>query len=291
MSQRVIQKVVLLILITPVFLVITGCEKSIHQAASSRDMERIKYLLEKDPKLLNKLDSFKRTPLHWATDMGNRNIAEFLINRGADVNIKDKFGKTPLDYAIDNDYRNLASTMILSGAKIPTKSDDSVKGKSEIIMRIKPLHQVTRNEELSKVEIFIKKYPEQIHVKDDYGRIPLYWAARTGNIEIVRLLVENGSDINLKDNDGWAALHTTAYNGREAAAEYLIKKGAELDIRNNDGETPLYWAARRGNTRLVKLLVKNGANINARTKSGKTPLSVAKNRSISEILQKKEKGN
>ena len=102
MSQRVIQKVVLLILITPVFLVITGCEKSIHQAASSRDMERIKYLLEKDPNLLNKLDSFKRTPLHWATDMGNRNIAEFLINRGADVNIKDKFGKTPLDYAIDN---------------------------------------------------------------------------------------------------------------------------------------------------------------------------------------------
>ena len=43
------------------------------------------------------------TPLHKAAFWGNTEIIEFLIAKGAEVNVKNKDGKTPLDWAIEYD--------------------------------------------------------------------------------------------------------------------------------------------------------------------------------------------
>ena len=268
-----------------ILLVATACEKSIHQAASSNDLQRIRILLENNSTQVNERDSFKRTPLHWAVDKGNRKIAELLIESGADVNVKDKFNKSPLDYAVENEYNRLATLLIVKGADI-SPTPDAVK--ENIITTIKPIHVVARNGKLSSLKMLLDKYPRQVNVKDEYGRIPLYWAARAGHMDIVKLLIEKGSNVNAKADEGWTPLHTTAYNGKDEAAEYLIQKGAVIDIRNEDGETPLYWAAKRGHFHLVKLFVDNGADVEARAKNGKTPISVASNTRISDLLKKKK---
>ena len=47
------------------------------------------------------------TPLHIAAREGHIDIAELLINKGADVNAKNNYGKTPFDYAKNEEIRQL----------------------------------------------------------------------------------------------------------------------------------------------------------------------------------------
>ena len=47
-------------------------------------------------------DSAGGTPLHWAAWWGNKVSVEFLLNKGADINAQDRFGFTPLDAALDD---------------------------------------------------------------------------------------------------------------------------------------------------------------------------------------------
>ena len=268
---------------------LVGCEKTIHMAASSGDVEIMTQLLDDDPQLINKQDSYGMTPLHWAVDKYEHKVIDLLIKRKANLNIQDKYGKTPLEHAIDKNHRRVAMTLILSGADLPKESDSPKYNKQEIINTIKPLHLVVQEGDLEKVKEVISRYPEQVNIKDDSSRVPLYWAARSNHVDIVRLLVEKGSDVNARTGDGWAALHTSAYNGRLEAATTLLELGAEVDIQNDDGQTPLYWAARNGRLGLVKLLLAKGADPGAKAKNGTTPISQAKTTQITELLKKNKK--
>ena len=47
------------------------------------------------------------TPLHIAAREGHIDIAELLINKGADINAKNNYGKTPFDCAKNEEIRQL----------------------------------------------------------------------------------------------------------------------------------------------------------------------------------------
>ena len=49
---------------------------------------------------MNAKDNLRGTPLHDAALNGHKEVAELLIDKGADVNAKHN-GETPLDWAID----------------------------------------------------------------------------------------------------------------------------------------------------------------------------------------------
>lgn len=52
------------------------------------------------------------TPLHIATLNGNHEIAEYLIEKGANVNSKDNEGKTAMHYAALSNNVDLIKAMI-----------------------------------------------------------------------------------------------------------------------------------------------------------------------------------
>ena len=62
---------------------------------------------------------------------------------------------------------------------------------------------------------------------------------RSGNLEIVQYLVENGANINAKNDSGSTALMIASYEGKFEVVEYLIEKGANVNAKNNDGLTAL----------------------------------------------------
>jgi ankyrin repeat protein len=71
-------------------------------------------------------DSKRSTPLHMAARRGNREVAEALIDCGADINAQDSAGDTPLQRARNCRNAALAALLLSRGAKgIPSPATTS----------------------------------------------------------------------------------------------------------------------------------------------------------------------
>ena len=115
--------------------------------------------------------------------------------------------------------------------------------------------------------------------------IPLWRAARDGNIEAVRQHLASGTDVDAKSSrSGSTPLHFAANYGRKEIAELLISKGAEVNAKSNKGNTPLHNAALGGGNQnaahggqkeIAELLIAKGADVNAKDDGGMAPLHSA----------------
>ena len=72
---------------------------------------------------------------------------------------------------------------------------------------------------------------------------PLHDAARDGDLEKARALIDEGAAIDAQSERGETPLILAILAGNDAVAELLIEKGAAIDGRNAGGFTPLHAAA------------------------------------------------
>jgi len=64
-----------------------------------------------------------------------------------------------------------------------------------------------------------------------------------GLLKAVKSLHKQGVDINAKDEDGRTPLYTAAHSGKIDILKYFISKGADVNAKCNKGRTPLHLAA------------------------------------------------
>jgi len=150
-------------------------------------------------------------------------MVEFLISKGADVNLKDSEGKTALLWASSNSIEN-AKILISKGARVNEAANDGMT----------PFIQAT--------------------LGVSSGKVP---------IEMCELLRKNGAKVNAelkrKSALGWNALHYAAANGDADLVKYLIKHGANVNKSTGEGSTPLFLAKLGGYDDIVKILKNAGA--------------------------------
>ena len=83
-------------------------------------------------------------------------------------------------------------------------------------------------------------------VNDDIdGHPPLHVAARRGDLDKCRVLLEFDVDVNQKVPGGYCdtPLHLTARCEHAELCEFLLSLGADVHARNNTFKTPLHYAA------------------------------------------------
>lgn len=188
-----------------------------------------------------------RTPLHETGRSKNSEVAKFLIASGADVNAKDDFGQTPLLYALDTDMLCPFGGMEVLKLLIENGADVNATDKEHET----PLHKTVLS--VFGIGIYIKSV-------DDV-------------CEIIDLLLKKGANINAIDKKGNTPLHTLTdwakgIDGGDdfveiadvcQIVELLIKNGANFSAKNNWGETPLTLALEAGKTEIAELLRRHGA--------------------------------
>ena len=87
------------------------------------------------------------------------------------------------------------------------------------------------------------------------GGTALSFAADRGNLEIVRMLVENGADINVTDGEmGITPLMDSAYMNQYEVVKYLLEQGAGKTLLDKSGNDALYYAKMRRNWKIIQLL-------------------------------------
>lgn len=100
------------------------------------------------------------------------------------------------------------------------------------------------------------------------------------NIEVIKQHLTNGADVNAKeDGEEWAPLHVTARSGFIDVAKLLVANGANVNAQTKDGRNPLHIAAIFGHNKIVDFLIAEGAAKDATIASGRyhgmTPLDLA----------------
>ena len=125
------------------------------------------------------------------------------------------------------------------------------------------IHDAIENGDIQKVQELLGNNPECVNEADGYSRTPLCWACYHGNLDIVKLLLENEvkESINIPDKDGRTPLFLACYCDNLKMVKLLLENGAKESINrpNNYGPTPLCLACRANSLEVVKLLLENGA--------------------------------
>lgn len=235
----------------------------IHEAAKQGDLEAIKAMLQGRPELVNSLDRQHYFPLHWAVKNGHKKVAQFLIEKGADVNQKtgDHYRFTPLHWASGWD---MADFLVSKGADLKARDryDSSV------------LIWAAAHNRDDVIELLLTLGAEADE-QDMNGWSGLHWAAHTGSKESAEALLENGAKNDIRNNSGETPLHRAVKMNRPQLLTLLLEKGAPINAKDLDGWTPLHLAAIRGQTENIKLLMENKAALRTRDKQNRTPLQLA----------------
>jgi ankyrin repeat protein/beta-lactamase regulating signal transducer with metallopeptidase domain len=211
---------------------------------------------------VNAKDKDGWTPLHYAARSGHEDVVLLLINHGADVNAEAPDKSKPLDHATWSDHKDVVKLLIDKGTNIP--KDDNL------------LYWSCMYGYRDLAELLIKKGAD-VNSKawPNAPSLEAVWNTPSSRqLDILKLLLDNGANPNAKDRWDWSLLHYT--EGDVELTRLLLDKGANPNVIENErGLTPLHLAADKGRKAMVELLLSRGADVNAKDYSGRTPLSYA----------------
>lgn len=93
------------------------------------------------------------------------------------------------------------------------------------------------------------------------------FAARSGNLELVKERVSEGGDVNYQDPMHGSALVTAIHNYDDTLVEWLIANGADVNLVNEHGIGPLEVALHSNSKpSIVKQLTWSGAKLNKKSR-------------------------
>lgn len=99
-----------------------------------------------------------------------------------------------------------------------------------------------------------------INQRGDYEYTPLMWAIEKGHADTAALLINRGADVNIRIASGYSALIVAVNKGQSSIARLLLEKGADVNAAWV-GWTPLTLAAQARRPDIIKLLLSKNADV------------------------------
>lgn len=126
------------------------------------------------------------------------------------------------------------------------------------------------------LEATIKQNPTVVDATGYDGRTALQKAVMVGNLPVVRLLLQYGSDPNLRAQSGETAVHVACCRGLLNMFVTLLKHGGDPMVADGAGRVAIHCAAIAGSMLLVQYLAEVcEVNLEAEDARGSTPLHIA----------------
>ena len=150
-----------------------------------------------------------------------------------------------------------------------------------------PLMEAVNNGSFPIVKLLINN-GSQVNRLNTYRQSVLNLACypRNLSIPIINFLIRSGAEVNNINIYKNSPLTEVCLNGNVEVAEMLIKAGAAINYKNQNRRTPLCIAVEKGNEELVDLLIQSGSDLEARDMLNQTPFLVAVRKGYLSIVKK-----
>lgn len=121
-------------------------------------------------------------------------------------------------------------------------------------------------------------------IQDIEGNTPLIYAAMAGNLQSVITLVSMSANVNARNFSGVSSLYAATKLGRLDMVMYLFSRVNNIDDSDINNQSPVMVAAEMDFSRIATLLIKSGADIDQRMKNGNMAVHLAaKNDSVATL--------
>jgi ankyrin repeat protein len=232
------------------------CKESVEKAEIDfvKMKNIIQELIEKHGLDVNLRDNLGFTPIMYACEYGNCDLIEILIGLNGDININDEKGVTCMLLAIVNGFKNVVELLLKHNFDLRSSFCSYLIDAAYL-------------NELDIVRILIKAGCDVNNTKYDVNSSVLnaLWAAcEKSNVEIAKVLLENGASVIINQEEGLTALHCVCMSQFECLelVYLLVEFNNPLNLKTKNGETPLFLACSSGHTQIVEYLLKHKVNPN-----------------------------
>ena len=232
-------------------------------AARSGALDAAQVLLDAGADV-NQVTRYGWSPLLAATQNRQYQMGKFLIDNGAEVNLANKGGWTPLYLATDN--RNL------EGGDYPTPEPDMDHLEYITLLLDSGADVNARISESTETRtVFTNQW------LDEDGATAFLRASQSGDLVLMKLLMERGADPHINTElgvtplavaagIGWVEGVTSEWSVDQTieAVEFLLELGIDPDFQADTGRVALHGAAHKGATEVARMLIDAGAQMDIR---------------------------
>ena len=211
---------------------ILRCGNRNHESQQScpKGDENISLMLETETKK-HLCGQYHGSALHSANNW-HEVATRSLLSHGADVNLNFWDCSSPLAAACDQGMPSVAEALVEAGADLHATN---FIGHSALLTSL-----CHRDPPLELFEYLIRQGANPLQ-EDKRGCNSLHYAARAGNVIIIKKLLEIGVDINATDHNGWSPLHWAVSGTKESAnvMQLLLQNGCDKNLEDRQGRTAL----------------------------------------------------
>ncbi len=273
---------------------------AIHFLAYFGIVSRSRRLLVQGAKLDDNENSFRITPMHCAASRGHVDFAQFLLDNGADANPVARDGSTPLHLATEYGQRQIMRLLLHQPVNPQVANDEGdtaiqvavktewdegtvpllVKNKVDVNSRNirtgdTALHLAIKWRR-PRVLIHLLDKGATIDMTNEDGFTPLQVAVKIDNCEAISVLLQRRANVEARSLSGFTALQLAAYEKHWVAFDLLAIGGADINAWNKEGDSLLHEQARKATSpSIASKLLAQGANIELFNNKGLTPLHCA----------------
>ena len=127
---------------------------------------------------------------------------------------------------------------------------------NEVMRKVETLYKESEDDNYLAVVKFLITNNFPVNAKSN-GQTPLHFAVRMGNIEVVKLLVENGANMNTLDGDGYSPVHKAVKSDNAKIIRHFVRNEADVELKTRDGNNLLEVALKNKKTNAMKVLLLN----------------------------------
>jgi ankyrin repeat protein len=234
-------------------------------AMKNQDRQRVRTLLDQHADV-NVRSEDGSTALLWAAHWNDLQTAELLVRAGADANAANDFRMTPLSQACTNGSAAFVLLLLKAGAHPDTP----------VATGETPLMTCARAGAADAVRALLVGGANVNGKEPTQDQTALMWAAAEQHPKVLQTLIEARADLAAHTKLGFSALHFAARAGDLESVRTLLDAGVDVNIRWQPDPEPDRGAATGGSGGAVRRARPGGFGERAGTSfPGSTPLLVA----------------